>query len=394
MNNNSQDWYFKKDSDVLFVDEDTQRVGILNSNPEYTLDISGNISASNILGLNAIIPFIQNELLLGDVVNAQSNITDYIQATIGDIEHIDSVSLHAMSNVVVGSNLAILNTYLNQECPIPQQGTLFGFSLGGGWIDPSWIKTNNDYMETLSTLWDLAQTGYDLFNFAQSVLKPNGGGLGDELKNKLDEALDGGDSNDQSKLYVDWGNLSKKPIYADKANYNVGIKGGLYLNESQSIYSINSANFSIGNELNLNMTSTSNASKILDVGTHDAFLHDITASNIIVTSNLQATEINASEIITNTIAGNSVRVGEFYIRSDGVFYGNPDIPFESKQIFNSVGDFMGTVNKSQLIDLEAFNFNSICDGTLVWTGYGDVVGNTLFNDPFAASINQPIFSVN
>lgn len=389
MNNNSQDWYFQKDSDVLFIDEDMQRVGILNSNPDYTLDINGNISASNILGLNANIPFIQNELLLGDVVNAQSNITDYIQATIGDIEHVDCVSLNAMSNVVVGSNLAILNTYLNQECPIPQQGSIFGYSLGGGWIDPSWIKTDNDFGETLSSLWDLFQSGYDLFNFAQSVLKPNDGGLGDELKNTLDDALDGGDSNDTGKLYVDWGNVKHKPIYADKLTNNVAIKGNLYLNEAQSIYSVNSSYLTVGNNLNLDLTSTSNASKILDVGTHDAFLHDVTASNIIVTSNLQSTEINADDIITNTLSGNSIRVGDFYVRSDGIFYGNPDIPLESKQIINSVGDFIGTVNKSQIIDLEAFNLAALADGTLVFGSFGET---NILNDPFNF-VSTPLFSV-
>ena len=384
-----QDYYFNKDSEVLFVDEDTQRVGILQPNPAFTLDINGNISASNILGVNAVIPYIQNEVLLGDVVNSQSNISDYIEATTAEIDHIDCVSLNAMSNVVVGSNLAILNTYINKQCPIPQQGSLFGFSLGGGWIDPSWIKTDNDYMETLSTLWDLAQTGYDLFNFAQNVLKPNGGGLGDELKNLLDDALDGGDETDENKIYVDWGNVKHKPLYADKLTNNVAIKGHLYLNEAQSIYSVNSSYLTLGNNLNLELTSTTNADKILDIGTKHAYLNDITASNMILLSNLQCPEVVANEIITNTLSGNSVRVGDFYVRSDGIFYGNPDIPLESKQIINNVGDFVGTVNKSQIIDLEAFSLSAAADGTLIWGAFGDT---TILNDPFSFSTNA-IYSV-
>jgi hypothetical protein len=389
--NNFQDYYFERHSDVLFVDEDTQRVGILQEAPSYTLDVNGTINTSNILGVNILASNIQSDLILSDTVVASSNLTEFIQADNGHIENINSITMNNSSNVFIGSNLALLKTYINRECPIPNQGTLFGFSLGGGWIDPSWIKTDNDYMETLSTLWDIAQSGYDLYNLAQSILNPDGT-LADGLKNQLDDALDGGDSNDQNKIYVDWGNVKHKPIYADKVNHNVGVKGNLYLNEAQSVYSLNSGAFTIGNQLNLNMTSTSNATKILDIGTHDAYLHDITASNIIVTSNLQATEINANEIITNTISGNSVRVGEFYVRSNGVFYGNPGNPFETKQIINSVGEFIGTVNKSQIIDLEAFDLSAIADGTLVWTGYGDVVGNTLFNDPFNM-VSTPLFSV-
>jgi hypothetical protein len=234
----AQSWYFQKSGNVLFVNERTKRVGILERNPAFTLDINGDVSASNILGVNAVIPFIQNDVLIGDVIASQSNLTDYIQAGYGDIEHIDCVSLHAMSNVVVGSNLAMLNTYLNQECPIPQQGSIFGFSLGGGWIDPSWIRTDNDFGETLSSLWDLAQTGHDLFNFAQSVLKPNDGGLGDELKNKLDEALDGGDETNENKIYVDWGNVKHKPIYADKLTNNVAIKGNSYISMKHGVFTV------------------------------------------------------------------------------------------------------------------------------------------------------------
>jgi hypothetical protein len=157
---------------------------------------------------------------------------------------------------------------------------------------------------------------------------------------------------------------------------------------------VNSLSLAVGNNLNLDLTSTTTASKILDVGTHDAFLHDITASNIIITSNLQATEINANEIITNTSSGNSVRVGEFYVNNNGIYKGDPVFPLTSQLIIGADGLYKGTIDKGQLIDLEAFSLSAVADGTLVWTGYGDVVGNSLFNDPFAASFNQPIFSVN
>lgn len=393
MNNNSQDWYFQKDSDVLFVDEDTQRVGILQPNPLYTLDINGNISASNILGVNAVIPYIQNEVLLGDVVNSQSNISDYIEATTAEIDHIDCVSLNAMSNVVVGSNLAILNTYLNQECPFPGEANFFGFN-DQGWIHSSWIHTDPDMMELLGKLWDIGAAGWDIFDAVKDLytyVNPNATGITDQMLEDLSDALNDGETDSNKKVYVSWDNLNNKPVYADKISNRIGLKGDLYIDESKSIYSLNSSYITSGQRNNLTIISTLNADKILDVGSKHAYLNDITTSNIIVTSNLQSPSIVADDIITNKLSGNSVRVGDFYVRSDGIFFGNPDIPLESKQIINNVGDFVGTVNKSQIIDLEAFSLSAASDGTLVWTGYGDVVGNELLNDPFAFQI--PLYNV-
>lgn len=411
---NYQDYYFQKDSDVLFVNEDTQRVGILNSNPAYTLDIDGNVSASNIFGLNAVIPYIQNEVLLADVVNAQSNITDYIQATNGDIDHINCVSLHAMSNVVIGSNLAILNTYLNRECPIPQQGTLFGFSLGGGWIDPSWIKTDNDYMETLNALWDLGQTGWDIAQFVNSVFNPDKT-IGNDLADALKDALDGGDSNDLNKIYVDWGNVKSKPLYADKTNYNVGVKGNLYLNEAQSLYSLNSSYFSLGNQLNMNMTSSNGAVKLLDVGTKEIYLNTLNiGSNVYMSINSNSVKLNSYTLSSNAITNSNASVTfsndtvgiiklstsnvlasnvvcqTFTINDTGI-WANISNPLLSSKIFDANGVFQGTVTKSQITDLEALDMGKLADGILSWNGYSSTAIPSLF-DPFVA-VSAPLFSV-
>jgi hypothetical protein len=408
------DYYFQKDSDVLFVNEDTQRVGILNSNPDYTLDIDGNVSASNILALNAIVPFIQNELLLGDVVNTQSNITDYIQATSGDIDHINCISLNALSNVVIGSNLAILNTYLNRECPIPQQGTLFGFSLGGGWIDPSWIKTDNDFSETLNALWDLGQTGWDIAQFVNSVFNPDKT-IGNDLADALKEALSDGDSNSEGKIYVDWGNVKKKPIFANKTTHDVGVKGNLYLNEAQSLYGLNSAYFSLGNELSLQVTSTSNAEKILDIGTKEAYLNSLNigsnvymsinsnavklnnytlSSNAITNSNASVTFLNDTvgiiKLSTSNVSASNVVCQTYTINNTGIWT-NLGNPLLSQQLFDANGVFKGTVTKSQITDLEALDMGKLADGILSWNGYSSTSIPSLF-DPFT-TVSAPLYNI-
>lgn len=412
--NNPMDWYFTKDSEVVFVDEDTQRVGILEENPQYTLDVKGNVSASNIYGLNAIIPFIQNELLLGNIVNTQSNITDYIQATQGEIETIDCVSLNAMSNVVVGSNLAILNTYLNRECPIPNQGKIFGFALGGGWIDPSWIKPQSDFTETLNALWDFAQTGWDIASFANSVFNPDKT-IGNDLKDALKDALDGGDSNDLNKIYVDWGNVKSKPLYADKVNYNVGVKGNLYLNEAQSLYSLNSSYFSLGNQLNMNMTSSNGAVKLLDVGTKEMYLNTLNigsnvyfsvnsniakinnytfTSNAISNSNIAISFANnavgISNLITSNLSSSNIVCQAYTINNTGIWT-NINNPLLSQQLFDANGTFKGTVTKSQITDLEALDMGKLADGILSWTGFSSEAIPSIF-DPFI-SVSAPLYEI-
>lgn len=388
---NYQDYYFQKSSDVLFIDEDVKRVGVLNETPQYTLDVDGTINTSNILGINASLSNIQADLVVVDTIVAGSNLSEFVQADNAVIENVECVNIQASSNVVIGSNIALLNTFINRECPIPSQGSVMGWSLGGGWIHSSWIRVDNDFGAFVEGLLNLGQTGYDIFQAIQRVFDPDGK-LGDGLKDELQDALDGGDSNDLKKIFVDWGNVKAKPLYADKTTKDVAIKGNLYLNEAQSIYSVNSSYLTLGNNLNLELISTFNADKILDVGTKHAYLNDVTTSNIIVTSNLQSTEINANEIITNTLSGNSVRVGDFYLNDNGIYRGDPNNPLASVLIIGSDGLYKSTIDKGQITDLESFSLNAISDGTLIWTGYGDVVGNELLNDPFL--IQNPLFVVN
>lgn len=373
-----QDYYFKTESDVLFVNEDTQRVGILNSNPSYTLDVDGTINTSNILAINALCDYIEGSNAIISTIEGDNAIIDNIISV-----NVSATSNVSSSNLISQSNLKLFNTWISDECPKPNRGSLFGFSLGGGVIDPSWLKVDNDWEEALGSLWNAAQTGYDLFTLARSIFDENNK-LAEPLKDALDEAL-----NDGETLRVDWANLNNKPLYADKITKNVGMSGDIFFNDAKSLYSLSSSHFSsVGDNGNLQITSYSSSNKILDIGTHDAYLHDITCSNIIVTSNLQSTEITANEIISNEVSGNVVKVGEFYITTSGVYLGNPEFPLASQLVIDNQGIYKGTIDRNQIVNLEAFNISALADGQLVFGDFGDT---NILNDPFANL--TPLFNV-
>lgn len=382
------EWYFKKDSDVLFVDEDAQAVGILNPSPVYTLDVNGTINSSNIIAINS----------LSDYVEASNAIINTIEGDNAVIDNINCVRVSALSNVSASnlislSNLKLFNTWVSDECPKPNQGTLFGFSLGGGVIDPSWIKTDNDFMETLNSLWNLAQSGWDIASFANDVLNPNNT-LGDGIKDAINEALDAGE------LRVPWTSLNDKPIYADTTTKDVAMSGDIYFNEAKTLYSLNSSYFtSVGDNGNLYLSSTAGRQRWLNVGSLELFMKEITtsnitasnltASNVLIKSNVDVPRITASNTITsNATIIDTLRVGDYYIKPNGIYVGNPAFPLTSQLVIDSQGFYKGTIDRSQVTNLEAFNVAAAGNGQLIW---GDFGNTSSLNDPFANSI--PLFNV-
>lgn len=386
MNNNYQDYFFQKESDVLFVNEDTQRVGVLNSDPQFTLDVNGIINTSNILGLNASFSNIQGDLVVADTVIAGSNLSDFIQADVGVIDVVQSRSITNSNNIITGSNLGLLNTYLNQECPIPSQGSIFGFPIGdGGWIEPSWLKVDPDWAAFLSTAWDALQSGYDLFTLARSIFDENDD-LAEELKDAIGDALSNG------RLKTPWGSVKDKPIYAGELTKNLGVAGHLYLSKSKIIYAVDEANFSTANpDNNLDLTTSAGRREIINLSNQNAYFKDISCSNIVITSNLQVPSINANEIITGSVKSvDLVRCGEFYLTPSGVYLGNPANPLSSVLVIDNQGNYKGTIDKGQIIDLEAWNFKAMADGNLVFGSFGET---NILNDPFTVLNANPIFSI-
>jgi hypothetical protein len=381
-----QDYYFEKQSDVLFVDEEAQAVGILNPSPIYTLDVNGTINSSNIISINHV----------SDYIEGSNAIINTIEGDNANIDNINCLRVSACNvtacNLVSLSNLKLLNTFISDQCPVPSEGSLFGFSLGGGVIDPSWIKTDDDFAETLNSLWNLAQSGYDLFNLAQNVLDPSSE-LGEGLKEAINKALSNG------SLRVPWGSVNYKPIYGSPQN-NIGIDGNVYMNETKAIYSLPAINITTINDgFNVNVITTSGAEKVLDFNTREAFLKQLTssnitcsnlsASNVIIKSNVDVPRITASNTITsNASIIDTLRIGDYYIKPNGIYVGNPAFPLTSQLVIDSQGNYKGTIDRNQITNLEAFNLSALGDGQLLFGNFGQT--NAL-NDPFANL--APLFNV-
>lgn len=375
------DWYFQKDNTVLFVNEDTQRVGILNENPTYTLDVDGTINTSNILAVNVVC----------DYIEGSNAIIDTIEGDNAMIDNINCVRLTATSNVIVGSNLAILNTFLNRPCPFPGEANYFGYN-DQGWIHSSWIHTDPDLMDLLEKLWNIGAAGWDIFDAVADVYRyfnPGSDTISDALKDALTDALNDG------TIRVDWDALNNKPIYASKLTKEVAFKGDVYLADAQTLYSLPSDKYTtIGQNGNMYLTSTTGREAILNVGSREMFLKNITtsnltASNMTITSNLEVTKVNTNELIGGNVSVVSqLRVGEFYVRDDGIYRGDPSFPLTSQLIINSQGNYVGTIDRNQLVNLEAFQLSSLMDGNLIWGSFGNT---TALNDPFQMS--SAIFNV-
>lgn len=399
--NNSQDWYFQKVSDVLFVDEDTQRVGILEQNPSYTLDVDGTINTSNILGINASLSNIQADLVVVDTIIAGSNLSEFVQADNAVIENVECVNLHASSNAIIGSNLGILNTWLNNPCPYDGEANYFGYN-DQGWIHSSWIHTDPDMMQLLEKLWNIAAAGWDIFDAVQDVyryLNPNGtgGALADDMKNTLNDALDQIDENPASnQLSVSFWNLNNRPFMAT-TDYEIGVKGDMYINEAKSIYSLNGSYFVPNYKNNQTLASTIGKDLILNVGTKEAFLNTlhigsnvllsvnsnninlknfVLTSNAIINSNVSLT-FNSNSVSIDTIINNDIsssnltsqtfKCGNYTITNDGIYTYYDDILLR-KKVLDNQGNYVGSLYSSQVIGFDALNFDRLKDGVFQFNG--------------------------
>lgn len=446
----AQGWFFDKTSDVLYVNEYTKKIGVNQSQPSYTLDVKGDVHSSNVLStniisVNALIDSIMtSNIVCSDIETdlihstttisscniSQSNFNEYLEADLGVINDIHCSSLvaysniHCMSNVVVGSNLALLNTYLNSPCPYPGEANYFGFN-DQGWIHSSWIHTDPDMMELLGKLWDIGAAGWDIFDAVKDVytyLNPTSasGALADDMKNALNDALDQIDENPASnQLSVSFWNLNNRPFVAT-TNYDLGVKGDMFINEAKSIYSLNGSYFVPNYKNNQTLASTIGKDLILNVGSKEAFLNSLQigsnillnmnsnnvilknftlSSNAIINSNASLTfnsnsilidTLNTSNITSSNVSSQKVKVGNFTIATDGVYVFYDDV-LQKQKIIDTNGKYLSTITKSQITDLEALNINALTDGVLQWTPYSSLT-NQSYIDPFA-NITTPIYEI-
>jgi hypothetical protein len=223
------------------------------------IDVLKSISTSNLAVSNDAV--IQNL----DVykVDVEANIT---------ASNADFFKLNARSNLYWGCN-SLYDPYPNDPTDwddlIPFQGDYEGM------IDQSWLRKPLSAKDVLTDLWNLAEAGIDIAEAIADLsgfLDPAQTVIPQALLDALDEALSGGNedgSPDSNSVYCSWSNLRNKPIAV--SGLDIGMKGDLYIDESKSLYSINSGYITKSGRDNLTITSTSIRDKLIDIGTKDFF---------------------------------------------------------------------------------------------------------------------------
>lgn len=414
--NTATSWYYDKSSEVLFVNEDTHKVGINNNAPQYELQVDGTIYATTYSNLPAFA--LSNQI--------------YPIATFGSNTSVSAsnVSSYTSNNMVVNgltvslSNLSVMsNINLNT---LQRNGN---YVIGtDGKIDYTWIKNAPQFSNdntlaiaglTLGALGILGATG--------QILSSTGAGqvLLDDLKNRMgnneiDDTYDP-DQAEAQNIKTHWNNVVFKPIYQNIGQKQIGIGADLCIARGSSIYSIDPNNlidYDNGRERRINLASTGLqsiydgatstlvskyilCSKNISVGeilTVPTILSsNITTSNVtscnIATSNLTCSilanfqNFSAVSATAQNFLATQVQVGNFFVTADGIYVGNPSTPLTSFLVIDNVGNYKGTIDKEQITNQEAMNLNSLCDGVIQYGGFQTAVNNPLFDSPFRFDTN-------
>lgn len=295
--------YFFKEPSVITENYEIPAVGINNENPLATLDVNGNILASNIeaININCV------ELLQGKGINA-------------------------------GSNLYINGFSLYNECPNNDEwDEVIPFRGEDGWIDSSWIKRPLGAVDIIKDIIDLGETGLAVASLLASLgawLAGNtpeaalaaalpaaiaagaaAGAVGSALKDALEELLDdeGENATESNQVRVAWANVKKKPF---ATNFNFfGTDRDVYLNNEKYIKLVNSGNFGTDSKDNKILNSTAGAITFMDLGNRKIYANQLHIGN---DSNLTINSNNLTFNTPGTLIGNQ---GICSINSNSLAFG-------------------------------------------------------------------------
>ena len=410
----SSSWFYDKSSEVLFVNEDTHKVGINNNAPQYELQVDGNIYATGYCNLPAFA--LSNQIY--PIATYSSN-TSYWGSNVAAWS---SNNLVKNSNVVGVSNLATSNVNL---VTLQRNGSnVIGTDAK---IDyNTWIKNGPTYSNdntlaiagiTLGALGVIGATG--------QILSSTGAGqvLIDDLKNRvgnneIDDTYDP-DQAASENLKTHWNNVIFKPIYQNIGKKEVGFGSNIYIARNSSIYTIDPNNlidYDSGRTRRINTASTG-LTTIFDGVTStlvsryilcssNASIGNILTAPTILTSNISTSNITSSNAsFCNCYASNanaqnffssnasaekflssSVQVGNFFVTSSGIYVGDPINPLTSFLVIDNAGNYKGTIAKEQINNQEAMNLNTLCDGVIQYGGF-QTATNPLFDSPFKFDYN-------
>lgn len=408
MDDSGISWYFQKPSDVLFVDEDVAKVGVLNSNPSYQLDVVGTVKADAYVGLPA---FALSNNIYPMIINTSN--TAYWSSN-NLIPNGETVTL---SNLVVLSNISTQTISRNGSNVLDTDGK----------IDyQKWLKNAPEYGDDGS----LAVAGVVLgalgvLTGAGAVVLDQFGKTGpallDDLKDRVGaDALDDNydpDEAENENLRTHWNNIIYKPLYQNIGKEEIGIGSNLYIARGSSIYSVNKSELvaydagrtrrianNPGTIRTIYDTNTDSlvckyvlASSNVNVGNITATkalqTSNITCSNVTAHSYVQSSNITAySNMATSNLTASNVQVGNFYVTAAGMYAGNPTDLLPATQIVDANGYYTGTIRKEQITNLETISLNKLGDGVLEWLGFQSTPTVQPSIDPFAP-VGAPLFQI-
>lgn len=410
----STSWFYDKSSEVLFVNEDTHKVGINNNAPQYELQVDGNIYATGYCNLPAFA--MSNQIY--PIATYSSNTS----AWGSNVASYSSNNMVKNSNVVGVSNLATSNINL---VTLQRNGSnVIGTDAK---IDyNTWIKNGPQFSnDNTLAIAGLTLGALGIVGAAGQILSSTGAGqvLLDDLKNRvgnneIDDTYDP-DQAESENLKTHWNNVIFKPIYQNIGKKEIGIGSNLYIARNCSIYSIDPNNlidYDSGRTRRINTASTG-LTTIFDGVTStlvskyilcscNVSIGSILTAPTILTSNITTSNITSSNAsFSNCYASNanaqnffssnasaekflssSIQVGNFFVTADGIYVGNPINPLTSFLVIDSSGNYKGTIAKEQINNQEAFNLNQMADGVVNWGGF-QTATNPLFNSPFTFDYN-------
>lgn len=400
-------WYYDRDSTTLYINEDQHLVGINQEFPRYDLDVNGTVYAETYCNLPAFA--MSNDIYPKAIFG--SNVATYGSNT----------ATYASNNMVVNGNVVTVSN-LNVLSTIQRNGSNIVGTNGKidyvKWLSNCPSYSNNDSMDiagiVLGSLGIVAAAGGQILNGT--------GGMGDRLFNDVMNKT-GGDSTESdydpfssdSNLLVHWNSITYPPIYTNRGISEVGFNSNTYHSGKSKLVKLLHSSFmdTDGGRIRRMNTGVGRTKTIFDFETEQLFCetvkttsniessnlissnlmtNNITACNVVLLSNLQVPSINAYDTITNTFSANQVRVGEFYVRNDGIWFGNPANPFTSTAIIDATGAYVGLVNKEQIRNLEGFSLQSAADGLLEWSSFQSTTMPSYF-DPFVTTTGNPLFEV-
>lgn len=403
----SSSWYYDRSSEVLFINEDTHKVGINNNAPQYELHVDGNVFATGYCNLPAF--------AMSNNIYPTANFGSNLSVWSSNIASYSSNNMVLNSTIVGVSNISTSNVNLNtlQRNGINVIGT-------DGKIDYTWLKNapqfSNDNTLAIAGLL-LGSLGI-LGLAGQQLLTNNGLGtlLQDDILKKL-----GGDENvedyipEGDDIFIHYNNITFSPLFTKRGKSEVGLNSNLYMSDRAKLCSIThddllpydsgktkrivaNPQYKVVYDFATDKLTCDEILSLYEINTQDITASNIITSNLttdfnLITSNLTASNIITSNltasniIVSSTFDASQVKVGNFYITPSGVFVGNPSNPFTSFQVLDSVGNYKGSIAKSQINDLEALNLQNLADGVVSYNGFSSST-NPLFLEPFSFNMNS------